>query len=130
MEEQKAQEAKSRSDALDKKSEQLQKDRKVTETEIQVARNLLENAKKQIAEAINAEDMVRIKAAQILQNQATTQLEDLLATQGSQLNKSSKIEKKRKSTLETFFAKKKKENNTNVPLESFVNFISYIYNIL
>ena len=38
--------------------------------------------------------MVRIKAAQILQNQATTQLEDLLATQGSQLNKSSKIEKK------------------------------------
>ena len=46
MEEQKAQEAKSRSDALDKKSEQLQKDRKVTETEIQVARNLLENAKK------------------------------------------------------------------------------------
>ena len=96
MEEQKAQEAKSRSDALDKKSEQLQKDRKVTETEIQVARNLLENAKKQIAEAINAEDMVRIKAAQILQNQATTQLEDLLAT------------KKRKSTLETFFAKKKK----------------------
>ena len=45
IEQQKKQEAKSKSDLLDKKSEQLQKDREVTETEIQVARNLLTNAK-------------------------------------------------------------------------------------
>ena len=39
--------AKSKSDVLDKKSLQLQKDRKVTETEIEVAKNLLTNVKNQ-----------------------------------------------------------------------------------
>ena len=109
IEQQKKQEAKSKSDLLDKKSEQLQKDREVTETEIQVARNLLTNAKKQMADAINAEDMIKIKAAQLLQNQATAQLENLLATQESQLKKSAKIEKKRKNTLKSLFAKKNKK---------------------
>ena len=60
-----------------------------------------------MADAINAEDMIKIKAAQLLQNQATAQLENLLATQESQLKKSAKIEKKRKNTLESFFAMKK-----------------------
>ena len=63
---------------------------KVTETEIQVARNLLTNAKKQMANAINAEEMIKIKAAQLLQNQATAQLENLLTTKESQLKKSAK----------------------------------------
>lgn len=62
-----------------------------------------------MADAINAEDMIKIKAAQLLQNQATAQLENLLATQESQLKKSAKIEKKRKNTLESFFAKKNKK---------------------
>ena len=94
----KKQEAKSKSDLLDKKSEQLQKDREVTETEIQVARNLLTNAKKQMADAINAEDMIKIKAAQLLQNQATAQLENLLTTKESQLKKVQKLKRKERIT--------------------------------
>ena len=62
-----------------------------------------------MVDAINAEDMIKIKAAQLLQNQATAQLENLLATQESQLKKSAKIEKKRKITLKSFFAKKNKK---------------------
>ena len=62
-----------------------------------------------MADAIDAEDMIKIKAAQLLQNQATAQLENLLTTKESQLKKSAKIEKKRKNTLESFFAKKNKK---------------------
>jgi len=110
LEEERKQEAKSKSKILDKKSEKLQKDRKETDTEIQVVKNLLTNAKQKMTAAISTEDLIKIRAAQTLHDQATAKLESLLAKQKTQLDVvSTKIGEKRKKTMEDFFGPKKKK---------------------
>ena len=57
--------------------------------------------------ALKSGDLIAIQAAHKLNEQATAQLQNIMEAQKKQLEKSVKIEEKRKKTMQDIFATKK-----------------------